>query len=90
MNPDGSTSTPPISPSAEPQIAAPVPASSLPTPPKRLLTAPLRTSWGAFIGISILLAGLVIGALYFWGARLAERDATLKDSTTSANTETQN
>lgn len=80
MNPDWSTSTPPISPSAEPQIAAPVPASSLPTPPEKLLMAPPRTSWGAFIGISIILAVLVIGALYFWGAKLAERDAVLQDS----------
>ena len=66
---------------ADPQIAAPVPASSLlPTPPERLLTAPPRTSWGALIGISIILAVLVIGALYFWGAKLAERDAGFQDS----------
>ena len=65
---------------AEPQIAAPVHAPSLPTPPERLLTAPPRTSWGALIGISIILAVLVIGALYFWGAKLAERDAGFQDS----------
>ena len=35
-----------------------------------------HTSWGALVGIVIILIVLIIGALYFWGAKLAVEDAT--------------
>ena len=43
--------------------------------PKPLVSSEHTFSWGTFIGIIIILAVLIIGALYFWGAKLAEKEA---------------
>lgn len=32
--------------------------------------APVRSSWGAVIGVGIIIVMLLVGALYFWGAHL--------------------
>lgn len=63
------------------------PIPPLPHQPERLLPKPHKTSWGALIGIVIILAVLVVSALYFWGAKLAEREATFQNSNTHATTE---
>lgn len=56
-------------------IATPITrATELPHGPEKLLTAPHQTSWGAALGIVIILILLVIGALYFWGAKLTRDD----------------
>ncbi len=47
----------------------------LPKQPEKLLPAPHHTSWGAVLGIIIILLVLIVGALYFWGTELAEQDA---------------
>lgn len=50
----------------------------LPKEPEKLLTpapAVRSTSWGALIGIVIILIVLVVGALYFWGAHLVGKGA---------------
>lgn len=87
MHPDSSIPVPPVPPPAEPQIAAPAPAPKLPAQPEKLLMAPRRTSWGALIGVIIILVVLVVGALYFWGAKLAEREAALPNSDIRATAE---
>lgn len=57
-------------------IANTVPKTpELPKSPEKLLTAPHHTSWGAALGIVIILILLVVGALYFWGAKLTREDA---------------
>lgn len=56
-------------------ITNPVPKTpELPKNPEKLLTAPHHTSWGAALGIVIILILLVVGALYFWGAKLTRED----------------
>ncbi len=64
-----------------PANASPVPPESLSTPglpkqPEALLPAPQKGngSWGAALGIVIILLVLIVGALYFWGAKLAEEE----------------
>ncbi len=54
---------------------APVsPLPELPHGPEKLLPAPHTSSWGAWFGIIIILIVLLIGALYFWGAKLTRDD----------------
>ena len=79
---------PTSAPAALPIAASPVVPSTpirevpkLPGLPEKLLTAHTetpkhKTSWGPLIGIVIIVLVLIVGALYFWGARLAEQDAT--------------
>lgn len=88
MDSNQPTSTPPTPPSAEPQIAAPMATPQLPHQSEKLLSAPPRTSWGALIGIIIILAVLIVSALYFWGAKLTERDTLLKNPGTETDVET--
>lgn len=69
-----------------PQPTANLNMPELPHMPEKLLeSTPTRAeyagghksgSWGAAIGIVIILLVLVIGALYFWGAKLAEEEST--------------
>ena len=46
---------------------------ALPKQPEKL-QSPRHTSWGALIGIIIIVFILIVGALYFFGARLVEQD----------------
>ena len=64
------TSTPPVQPPAH--LGTP----ELPRAPEKLLEPPPKGngSLGAFIGIVIILLVLIVGALYFWGAKLAEEE----------------
>lgn len=63
-------------PSAPPQLpVTPKPEPALPKQPEKLLSSPNGNSWGAFIGIIIVVIVLIIGALYFWGAQLEKQDA---------------
>lgn len=69
----------PSTPSAPSQPAAPQTPANLNTPelphvPEKLLTPPQKPSWGAVIGIVIIILVLTVGALYFWGAKLAEEE----------------
>ena len=75
----------PFTPPAPPPPPAPQPTANLKTPelphaPEKLLTshasaeAPHARQWGALIGIIIILLVLIVGALYFWGAKLAEEE----------------
>ncbi len=50
-------------------------APTLPKSPEKFLPAPRHASFGALVGIIIIIIVLIVGTLYFWGARLAERDA---------------
>lgn len=36
-----------------------------------------KTSWGAALGIVIIILVLIVGALYFWGAKLVEEQGGL-------------
>jgi hypothetical protein len=74
MEPNHNPPIPPI------QFQTQAPATSsgadlkLPTLPEMSLPAPHHTSWGAFIGIIIIVSILIVGALYFWGAKLEKAD----------------
>ena len=73
------SSIPPTQPAPQ-TPPAPQPAANLSTPelphgPEKLLEPPHKnSSWGAVIGIVIILLVLIVGALYFWGAKLAEEE----------------
>ena len=73
-------------PPAQPQITTPAPLEELPREPEKRITAPHHTSWGAFIGIIIIVVVLIAGALYFWGAKLAERDAAFQSPNAETST----
>ena len=70
-----------------------IPPSTTVSLPEKLLTpavtAPVHhgTSWGAIIGIVIIILVLIVGGLYFWGAKLAREDATQSTSAVPLQTE---
>ena len=64
----------PNQPSPIPPPVTPPRAPELPTQPEKLLPAASGGSWGAFIGIVIIIIVLVVGALYFWGAQLEKQE----------------
>lgn len=64
----------PVSPAFTPAPSVLSSIPELPHAPEKLLPAGHKTSWGALIGIVIILIVLVVGALYFWGAKLAEQE----------------
>ena len=85
MEPNQTSPLSPMQASAPAPVATPSPvvppvAPVLPTGPEKLLTPqssptpPQKHSWGALIGIIIILLVLVVGALYFWGAKLAKEE----------------
>ena len=91
--------TPPIPvivqspPSFVPPVAPPAPIEvpkKLPDIFEKPLVPPEHhASWGALVGIVIILIVLIIGALYFWGAKLATEDAVKNSSESgTATTET--
>jgi|GEM_PF-1134019 len=63
-----------------PSVSLPKPPGGLPLPEKLLTPPPpahqQKTPWGEIIGIVIIIAILIVGALYVWGAKLAQEDAT--------------
>ncbi len=68
---------PPITPVQPPVTttnAVATPPPLLPVLSENLLSAPQKDSWGATLGSIIILLVLIVGALYFWGAKLAEQD----------------
>ncbi len=65
------TPTPPPAPAVIP--SAPT-APELPKQPEHLLPPVQKGSWGAFVGIVIIVIVLVIGALYFWGVQLEKQE----------------
>ena len=65
---------PPSQPKTPPVSSVPK-TPEFPKGPEKLLMAPHHTSWGAALGIVIILILLVVGALYFWGAKLTRDDA---------------
>lgn len=71
----------PSTPPAPSQPPAPQPAANfnmpeLPHVPEKLLEPPHQTngSWGAILGIVIIIIVLIVGALYFWGAQLEKQE----------------
>ena len=60
--------TAPVTPARAPELSR--------QPEKLLPAAHGGDSWGAFIGIVIIIIVLVVGALYFWGERLVGTPAT--------------
>ncbi|HEX5774452.1 MAG TPA: hypothetical protein VFY28_00605 [Candidatus Paceibacterota bacterium] len=55
------------SPAAEPSSGTPAPAAPAAPPRKK--------SWGGLIGILLIVAAIVLGALYSWGERIALEEA---------------
>ncbi len=51
----------------EPPKLAPVEAPRVVVP-----SAPPKTSWGALVGVVIIVTLLVVAGLYFWGSQLAQ------------------
>lgn len=70
MDPNQTTPIPPTQPPATPP-----PIRELPKQPEKLLSAAHGGSWGAILGIVIIIIVLVVGALYFWGAQLEKQEA---------------
>lgn len=68
---DSNQTTPP--PPTQSPITPPR-APELPASPEKLLPTAHGGSWGAFIGIAIIIIVLIVGALYFWGAQLEKQD----------------
>jgi hypothetical protein len=60
-----------------PQPAANLNLPELPHAPEKLLTPPHEKngSWGALAGSIVIILVLIVGALYFWGAKLAEEES---------------
>lgn len=54
------------------------------TPPAAPLLPKQKSSYGALIAIIVILAMVVIGALYTWGARISEEPQPLPQATTTA------
>lgn len=78
-------------PTSTPQPVTPVPVTPAPTEtpiqqptmnaaPANFAVPPKKTSWGAVIGIIIILALLVIAALYFWGKSQLEDQLGAEDT----------
>lgn len=64
-------------PSPSTQAASAGTPASVPkfTPPaEKLLPSPNGNSWGALIGIIIVIIVLIVGVLYFWGAQLEKQE----------------
>jgi uncharacterized protein HemX len=72
----------------EPEITSPVtsmpevPNASAPRTPAQL-SKQKQASWGAIIVIVLILAMIVIGALYAWGQRIAEAKPPAAAATTN-------
>ncbi len=81
MNPEQTSS--PVSANAQ-DTASTTPLASLPKmpSPSQGLPAPTyRGSLGAAFGIVVILIIVIIGALYFWGAKLTEVSEVKHDMT---------
>ena len=76
----------PNQPSPVTAPVTPARAPELPRQPEKLLPAAHGgDSWGAFIGIVIIIIVLVVGALYFWGAQLEKQEALPNAGAEEAN-----
>jgi len=83
MEPTQPSSIPPTQPAPQTPVAPAIPA--LPKQPDKFLpnraiptgfSPPAHgSSWGAFVGIVIIVIVLVVGALYFWGMQLEKQEA---------------
>lgn len=72
MNPDQTPS--PVSSTVQDATPTPTPPSlpKMPSPSQELPAPTYRGSLGAAFGIVVILIIVIIGALYFWGAKLTE------------------
>jgi|CXWL01.1.fsa_nt_gi uncharacterized protein HemX len=50
------------------------------TPPSSTLPAKNKPSYGGLLAILIILIAIVVGALYFWGERVAQEPQTAEES----------
>lgn len=69
-----------------PSETLPETKNTLPAPPIEIPARALETggnSFGALAGIIIIIIILIIGALYFWGAKLSENEPDNSEQTTS-------
>jgi uncharacterized protein YxeA len=47
---------------------------------------PEQQSWGTIISIIIIVAMIVVGALYSWGKRIAEQNALIEQAESQTQT----
>ncbi len=96
MNPD-QTSSPVSAPVQDTTSTTPLASlPKMPSPSEELPAPTYRGSLGAVFGIVVILIMVIIGALYFWGAKLTQvpevqhgmTDGTVMTGTESSMTDT--
>ena len=68
--------------------AAPVQQPTVSATPANFAVPPKKTSWGAVIGIIIILALLVVAALYYWGKSQLQDQSGLGSTSEQTSNET--